>query len=213
MEISGKSFDIVEFYKYLGAQNFQKNPSKIVVHHTWSPSLEQWNGESTLYNIKKFYEREYGWPAGPHLFIADKIWEFTEMSRVGIHAGKLNATWQKGDKIRTGYDKPRKYQLKDYSIGIEVVGNYDKKKWEGLVRKNSLYAILGIMIRYDIDYSDIYFHRDVSSKTCPGLAITKEWLFEEIAKKRREIEDGVGVLGMIYRHVLLRKKIRSKTIQ
>jgi len=34
----------------------------------------------------------------------------------------------------------------------------------------------------DIPEEEIYFHRDVSIKTCPGTAITKEWLLEELKK-------------------------------
>jgi len=36
----------------------------------------------------------------------------------------------------------------------------------------------------DLDPSDIYFHRDASTKSCPGLAITKEWLLYELADFR-----------------------------
>ena len=28
--------------------------------------------------------------------------------------------------------------------------------------------------------AQVYFHRDVSAKTCPGKAITKEWLLAEL---------------------------------
>lgn len=206
MKISGESFDVRGFFRHLGAYKFDQAPSKIVVHHTWSPRLEQWSGEKSLYNIKSFYEREYGWPAGPHLFIADKIWKFTELSDVGIHAGSLNATWYSGSKEVTGYNRPYGYKLKEYSIGIEVVGNYDEKKWEGIVKKNSLYAILGLMYRCNIDYTDIYFHRDVSSKTCPGSAITREWLFNELEERRESIEQGVGFMALVYKHLLKNRK-------
>ncbi len=160
LEIINQRLTLSEFKSYIDAYYFGTNPAnKLVIHHTWKPTLATWNGATTIQGLKRYYEGK-GWPAGPHLFIAnDEIWLFTPMRQNGIHAGTLN----------------------DRSIGIEVVGNYDQKVWSGSTKHTALGVIRLLQQRLAILNQGIYFHRDASSKTCPGNAITKPWLFAELA--------------------------------
>jgi hypothetical protein len=164
MEIIGKCLSLEEFKKYVKEKDFGSlPPTFMVLHHTWKPTKADWQGEKTLLGIKRYYEGK-GWNAGPHLFIAeDGIWLFTDMYDVGIHAGVGNGS------LKTGY-----------SIGIEVVGNYDGEKWSGETKKNALGAVVALQKKLGIDESKIMFHRDFSKKSCPGWAITKNWVFSEI---------------------------------
>ncbi len=163
MDIINQRLTLQEFRQYVRGFDFGNNhPNKIVVHHTWKPTLASWQGERSILGLKKYYERK-GWNAGPHLFIGeDGIWLFTAMSQTGIHAGKLNLN----------------------SIGIEVVGNYDEKVWSGNTKNNALGAIKVLLHRLNLNKENLFFHRDVSSKSCPGNAITKEWLFSELDQFR-----------------------------
>lgn len=159
MQIVNKNLNLKEFESYVKTNSFSPNdPNKLVIHHTWKPTKESWAGERTLIGIKNHYEAK-GWSAGPHLFIAeDGIWLFTPMYREGVHAGVLNAN----------------------SIGIEVVGDYDDKVWSGETLNNAVGAIRILMGHLNLSLDDIYFHRDVSAKTCPGKMITKQWLFNQL---------------------------------
>ena len=38
-------------------------PKKIVIHHTWRPTKESWQGERTIGGLQRYYENK-GWPAG-----------------------------------------------------------------------------------------------------------------------------------------------------
>lgn len=159
MQIIGKRLNKSEFKQYIDGYDFGYLPAnKLVIHHTWKPSQAQWNGKHSIDGLKMYYEGK-GWPRGPHLFIAnDEIWLFTPMRKNGIHAGAGN--WR--------------------SIGIEVVGNYDTKKWSGQTKDHTLYVIKALQKKLKIDNNHVKFHRDYSSKSCPGWAITKEWLFKEL---------------------------------
>lgn len=167
MNILNKCLTLNEFQEYVLKFNFGSTlPSKLVIHHTWKPTKERWAGEKTILALKKYYEGK-GWPVGPHIFVAeDGIWLFTPMNQDGIHATSLNPN----------------------SIGIEVVGDYDEEKWSGTTKINALGAIKSLMNRLNLTNKNIYFHRDVSSKSCPGKAITKEWLFKELSESN-ELED------------------------
>lgn len=159
ISIINRRLDLQEFRDYVATYNFGAQPaSKLVIHHTWRPTKDKWGGARSIQGLKRYYEGK-GWPAGPHLFVADDgIWLFSPMSKDGIHAGELNHR----------------------SIGIEIVGDYDNEKWVGQTKENALGVIKMLMSQLGIDKSNIFFHRDVSSKSCPGHAITKEWLFGEL---------------------------------
>ena len=163
MQIINRRLDLHEFKDYVDTYNFGSElPNKLVVHHTWRPTKEAWGSQRSIQGLKRYYEGK-GWPVGPHLFIAeDGIWLFSPMNKDGIHAGRLN----------------------HLSIGIEVVGDYDEEKWSGKTKYNALGAIKVLSEKLKVPKSEVFFHRDASNKTCPGKAITKSWLFNELDKFR-----------------------------
>lgn len=181
MDIIGKKLTVPQFRELVSGFNFGRiKPNSIVVHHTAVPTKEQWRGAASIAGLKRYYEGK-GWSAGPHLFVGeDGIWLFTPMTDVGIHAAEGNATWVRNGVQYKGFRGPAGCQLKDYSIGIEVVGNYDRELWDGETKKNALYAIKGLMQRLGIGKDRIFFHRDfpTARKSCPGWAITKPWLYQ-----------------------------------
>lgn len=161
-----------QFEKYVQEKDFGTlPPTFLVIHHTWKPTKESWNGKKTIDALDKYY-RGLGWGGnGPHLFVAeDGIWLFTDMYDVGIHAGNGNGSLTKG-----------------YSIGIEVVGNYDYGTWEGETKKNALGVIRALRSQLKIPDSEIRFHREFNNKkTCPGAAITHSWLMSQLNNKQEE---------------------------
>jgi len=181
MQILRRKLTKEEFKDYVNGKNFGSiTPNKIVLHHTWRPTVETWAGERTIDGLKRYYEG-LGWSAGPHIFVAeDGIWLFTDMSQVGIHAGNGNATW-----VQNGVEKQGFYYtnatLKSYSIGVEVVGDYDEKVWENETRLNALACLSCLQKRLNIPNPEIHFHREYSPKSCPGNAITREWLENQLA--------------------------------
>jgi len=188
MRILNKKFTIQEFVNYLNKKHFGNTPPfSLVIHHTWKPKIKDWKGQSTILGLKKYYENK-GWSAGPHIFVADDgIWLFTDMYSVGIHAGTGNATYvHKDGRTYKGYSVPSSirdyfnFKLQSYSIGIEIVGDYDNKIWSDNIKRNALYCIKSLQLRLDISNENIFFHRDFSQKTCPGKAISKSWLFSEL---------------------------------
>ncbi len=179
MEIINKCLTKEEFEDYVKDYNFGRLPAnKLVLHHTWKPTKEQWNGRHSIQGLKSYYESK-GWWAGPHLFIADDgIWLFTPMRKNGIHAGWGN--WR--------------------SIGIEVVGDYDARKWSGKTKDNVLFVIKALQEQLSINNEMVKFHRDYSNKSCPGYAITKEWLFKELADYgKKPVEIKLSLFEMINR--------------
>lgn len=155
MNIINRKLSLNEFKAYISSFNFAPlNPTKIVLHHTWRPTTQEWKGQKSINGLKSFYEGK-GWSAGPHLFIGeDGIWLFSPLNNTGIHSGEGNTK----------------------SIGIEIVGDYDNQQWAGKTKENVIGAVKALMIKLGIKADGIHFHRDYSTKSCPGNAITKEWV-------------------------------------
>lgn len=174
-------------------------PSQIVLHNTaspaasWAPAVgaPNWDrDEAGLSDIQikakrlrqldaiyyGYYRDSLRWDAGPHLFVDDKyVYLGTPMDTIGIHAGSGNS-YRIDGRLR-------------YSIGIEIVGRYASVRWpapivtqlRGVVQ--ALAHRLGITIAYTHAPDDqparhegqIAFHRDYSTKDCPGAAIDPAW--------------------------------------
>lgn len=150
----------------------------IVLHHTAAPSLAQRPKGFTIQhieNIKTFYSGELGWSRGPHFFIdEDQIFGMTPPTMSGIHAVSFNRN----------------------SIGIEVLGDYDKEDplsgrglqcWETAAET---VAVLAEWLGIEINNTTIRFHRDdpKTSKTCPGIKVTKPWVISLINSKRTNVK-------------------------
>jgi hypothetical protein len=143
-------------------------PSRIVLHHTWSPTVAQWAGLRSMQALQRFYAGK-GWSAAPHMFVGpDAIWLATPMKDVGIHAGTGNS----------GYTNGKFW----YSIGCEMVGDYDHARPSGPVWENVKAVLGGLSRRLGISPRQlISFHRDYTNqKSCPGWAVTKDWVFAEV---------------------------------
>lgn len=163
----GLSLD--EWKAYVATYNFGSiPPSRVVLHHTWRPTVAEWRGLASMKGMQTYY-RGLGWSAAPHIYVGpDKIWLATPMREVGIHAGTGNSgNWNSGKW--------------SYSIGLEMVGNYDAARPSGAVWDYARAVMGELSKRLGIAPRQlIYFHRDFSTKSCPGWAVTKDWVFGEV---------------------------------
>lgn len=169
MDVLKKRLTKKQFSEYVNKKDFGSiPPTRLVIHHTADPTIEEWNGMQSILGMKSHYEKK-GWPSGPHIYVApDGIWLFTDMYDFGTHARAGN-----GEKDWLG-------RIKWYSVGIEVVGNYMAKRWEGGIKDRALHVIKTLQDKLEIDDDEIDFHNDWVNTACPGAQITKEWLFSEL---------------------------------
>jgi len=184
----GLGLTVDQFAAYVQGYDFGSvPPDYVVLHHTAIPSTiaahypsgAVWDANEAgmsavmiaskrghqLGQLRDYYQ-SLGWNAGPHLFIDDTyIWLFTPMYDVGIHAAQGNSYHDSGGKLH-------------YSIGIEVIGYFEKVGWPASVARNVSMAIALIKRRIGtFDYVDkpwaggIGAHRMYNKPACPGAAI------------------------------------------
>ncbi len=155
----------------------------VVIHHTAVPTLDQWRGQRTMDALRKYYKDEVqwldpkgvvqrGWSAGPHLFLApDGLWVGTPPMTVGVHAGNWNR----------------------WSIGVEVVGDYNRVPWSEPTRQRVLATTVALFTWLGIRQANLDTlrgHRECGSpKTCPGSAIdmdqVRAWVQQALTQQHQ----------------------------
>ncbi len=156
-----------EIAPWIAAQQFGAMPANhTVLHHTWSPTYDQWSGRSTLDGIFAYYRRDRGWPAGvgPHFWVAPRerggplgVWIGTHPRHDGIHVAGFNHR----------------------SLGIETAWNGDAAPFTPAVEavlRTLVFALssrLGIPLRWThAKAPGLSLHRWWASKSCPGTKNT-----------------------------------------
>jgi hypothetical protein len=172
MQIDGRCMSASEFVKYIeGLEMPQPLPTRFFLHHTWIPTRQSWKGHSTLVAMKRHYERQLwrdsqgrlreGWTVGPHLFVADDgIWLFSDIR----------------------YDGVGVYGHNYLSRHLEMVGDYNDELPTGETLRNTIVALGVLHEKLGLDIRKLYFHRDFSSKSCPGWAVQKSWIIPQVER-------------------------------
>lgn len=128
----------------------------IITHETLVPTVDNWRGLSTMKGMLNYYKNTKRWNRFPHLFVApDGIWQMNKLTQQGIHANAANPI----------------------SIGVEVVGNYEKQTWQEPIRTYAFKTHAYLAKWGNIPLLNIHPHRQYNPfKTCPGRAIDMNWV-------------------------------------
>lgn len=164
----GKRLTTEEWLAYIDSFPLPASCTRLVLHHTYIPNQAQWQGITSMRGMQRYYAG-LGWSAAPHIYVApDGIWLFTPLDTVGVHAGKGNSGNTNGAFW--------------YSIGLEMVGDFDKARPSGAVWEQTKAVIGSISRKTGIaPHKLVSFHRDYTNeKSCPGWAVTKDWVWDEI---------------------------------
>lgn len=180
MEIDGQVMSADEFVRYVQELDFEPPPpTRIFLHHTWRPTQEEWRGLDSLMAMKAYYEQllwedsegflHEGWTAGPHVFVAeDGIWLFSDLRYDGVGVY--------GHNFRSRH--------------VEMVGNYDHGLPSGAILDNTVKALGILHERLGLDVNELSFHRDFSTKSCPGRTVQKDWIIPQVSDWTREYRRG-----------------------
>lgn len=177
---------IEQWLSYVSDYTFGSVPPwGVVLHHTWSPTLAQWRGLANMRGMQGYYGNTLKWGAAPHIYTGpDAIWLAHPMHLAGIHANAanyepFNAAYTSSRDGRVYVDNSK---VRRYTIGVEMVGNYDPNRPNDPVWLYTKAVLGGLCRRFGWNpHEAITFHRDYSPKTCPGRAVTHEWVRAEVA--------------------------------
>ena len=172
LTIDGRCLTPEQFREHVDQLNWDSwRPSEVILHHTWKPTVESWQGAFTIEAMRRVYE-ERGWVSGPHVFVAqDGIWLFTPLTEPGTHVSGRNHC----------------------SIGIEMIGDYDEVRPSGTILSYTLIVLRTLLDTLGLD--SVAFHRDYADKSCPGWAVTHDWV-EGLLQEVRVSKTGLSFQTM-----------------
>lgn len=161
---SFQSYSINEFEDFVESlPPLERTITHIQIHHTWKPRKTDYTGEATIYGMWKYHTQTNGWSdIGQHFSIAPNgsIWD-----------GRLL------EKDPAG--------IKGYNAGgimFEIIGNFDIG--EEVLQEEQLNSVIhcvrALLKKFNLELKDIVFHKEHSSKTCPGSGVSKEWFLSQI---------------------------------
>lgn len=175
-----------EFYSYLKNSN-SKPIHCVVLHHTYSPRY--CNGISTMNAIRN-YHMSHGWSeiaANGYATNEEDILMYSARPltyRNGAHA-YIDKPWsQIPADLKNRANGNRQY-LNTYGYGIETFGAFDTMDPKtSTAMEHAIQMIVVLCDFYNLNpEKDIYFHRDVAAKSCPGNLVTKEYIISEVKKE------------------------------
>lgn len=159
-------------------------PKYICVHHTWSPTDEQWYGYESLKGIFRYYKYERGWPEGigPHFWVAPFYHHGPWGCYVGTHPFRQGI-----GAVDWNYD----------TIHIETAWNGDLDPFSDEVLKALHRLLTNLRDWLDIpmqlvDFGSsgyavkgrrgLLFHRDTpkAGKSCPGTKNSHDGVFKGV---------------------------------
>jgi hypothetical protein len=182
-----KSYSIQDFQHSLeNLVKMNREITHIQIHHTWKPRKTDYNGESTIFGMWRYHTETRGWSdIGQHFSIAPDglIWDGRPLDKdpAGI----------------SGHNKG--------GVMFEIIGNFDEgeEKLEGIQLKAVVEAIKCVMKRFNLTKEDIVFHREHSSKTCPGSGLPKDWLLKQLSENTNHEDWKMEGINWMYEHGLL----------
>ena len=189
---------------YLGSQSPHYGTVKaIMLHHCYRPNqtTHPYQGKSSMLNIQQFHRSRPGVSdvmANLYISPAGTIWTARPLSwknwaHAYVNQGETSA--MRAHKIAYNWDQiepeareiayPDRQFFNHYSIGIEMVADFDSESVTPVptVLSTALDLIAIICARWNLGSEHVFFHRDVSAKSCPGKQLRREWIREEVSAR------------------------------
>ncbi|HWK88603.1 MAG TPA: caspase family protein, partial [Longimicrobium sp.] len=166
---------IQQFADELARFRFTRTVSEVHMHHTFIPRKTDFAGVSTIESMFRHHTRVRGFSdIAQHLSIdpnggiwTGRDWNVTPASATG-HNGRV--------------------------FMFETIGNFDRgqERLEGAQRRAVIEVIARVQLRLGLPLESLHFHREFSTKTCPGSGITKQEILDEVRRRHAELAGSRG---------------------
>lgn len=151
-------------------KNTERKINQIHIHHTWKPDKKDYKGEETIRAIWRYHTRQNGWIDIGYHFEVDPDGTIWDGRPLDINPASIK-----------GHNKG--------AVAIAIIGNFDEEQLVSPQREAVIKLIMTIQDVLGLTNEDIIFHREYSSKTCPGKNIDKQEFLEWINAWRRSLKE------------------------
>lgn len=173
---------LAEFTKVLADFRFTRKINQVHMHHTWKPdhgAFRAQGGKKLVEGMWKHHTQVNGWSdIAQHISIDPDgfIWTGRNWNHAPASASGFNGNSQKGPFM------------------FEMIGNFDRNRdrFTDPQRDTVLNVIALVQKRFNLPAESLHFHREMSTKTCPGNGID----YNETLEAVRQIH-ARGVLAAV----------------
>jgi len=175
---------------YLATQHPGHGQVKAVtLHHCFHPNQSEYRGESTMLGIQRFQMNRpddisdimanlYVTPLGT-------VWTARPLSWKNWAHAYVNKPWSQVEDEAEEVAYPNRQFFNSFSIGIEMMADFDREPVDPAppVLIAVIDVICTICNRYGFGPESVFFHRDVSAKSCPGKNLDRGWVRRQVAEQ------------------------------
>ena len=152
-----------------------------VLHHTWKPRAWQYQGRETIAAIRQFHVQSRGWSdIGANFYACPDSTVFTgrPLSRTNWAHALVTKDYRSLEPAVQQLAGHNVQWFNHYALGVETVADFDNESLaEDQPAARSLETALQVLAAvhayYNLPVSRLFFHRDVSRKSCPGAQLDR----------------------------------------
>lgn len=155
-----RQITLPQFAALVESFTFTRRIVEVHMHHTWRPNRSQYQGAKTINGMWRHHTAVNGWSdIAQHITIAPDgtIWLGRNWNRSPASSGGFNGTSARGPFM------------------FEIIGDFDAghDPFDGPQRDTVIGVIAHVQRRFGLQPEALRFHNEMSSKSCPGNAISK----------------------------------------
>ncbi|MBB6217704.1 hypothetical protein HNQ80_003827 [Anaerosolibacter carboniphilus] len=182
-----QSYTVESYLTYLRSIKITREIKDIHLHHTWKPTKKSYqlasNKEQVIYGMWRYHTETLGWQdIGQHVTVSPDglIWDGRDVNQMPASI--------------TGHNQK--------AFAIEMIGNFDKgqETFEGVQYEAMVKLVRGLFTIFKT--KNLIFHREHSSKTCPGSSLDKVLLLNRIQNKIEILGKAVATHGQMKQYLL-----------
>lgn len=197
MAVVFHEYDLAGFRAYL--ENYKRRGAVLratFLHHTWSPTSREWRGKASMESIRysHMHRPEPMSDIACHAYATPQGTVFNarppSVGNCACQYPDVDAhKWPPELRKLSG---GKKSWMNAYGFGIETVGNFDHPTPQvpfsedpatSVAMRTSLDVLAMVHEIWGIPVEHCFFHRDVSSKSCPGTRVQREWVHAELRRR------------------------------
>jgi hypothetical protein len=180
-----------EFSELVQLFDFTRQVDAVHVHHTWRPNHADFASRPPLASIEgmfTFHTQVNGWSdIGQHVTIDPRgiVWTGRDWNVAPASAKGFNGNEAVGPFM------------------FEMIGDFDtgRDPFGGAQKATAIAVIVALLKRFGLTEDAVRFHRQMSTKTCPGSAIDRAAFLDDVRQARLAVappdETGAGTASGI----------------
>lgn len=165
-----------EFTALVARFAFSRRITCVHVHHTWRPRASDFRGEPTIEAMRTFHMKTMGWSdIAQHVTIdpQGRIWTGRDWNQPPASARGFNGNASAGPFM------------------FEMIGDFDRGQERPSPAQLGSAALVtaAVQRRFRLPADEFRFHNEMSTKSCPGSAFSRDAFRQDVERARTKLEE------------------------